>query len=432
MRNPARSVSGSPRLVLLEQPGRGLDLLGQEWLRTHLRGLSEQGAAILVMRRQLANMAGRIGQRIVGSVLSRLVSVVAGGIGLVLIAKDVWDLRHGVLPIIATEMKSSDSKAKVQEELASTIAEQIGEHMSEIARLSSDRIVGIWKDYRAAHAKVLELAERQADFRGFLDRVRAAALPRVDEVTGLLLVSEGEAGVLRRLADGTLDEAVNRLPEPAMEIARQTRSVETALAWNAVAGPSIDKVVEYDIFSRTKPSDFTTQSLSRVVGLGDPLAVKRLARVPPATRDVLFDLDPAVLSAAARGLDETGLSTLAGYMTGLAREPRQRLLDQVAKSPEGLGILTQPRVRDAVLGSQDHGAALDMLLRTAAEETPATLHNDVRLVLDGRIHPELLWHKHPIVVVAAGFGLVVLLLLLRRLFRRPDRTGREPPTTAAI
>ena len=57
--------------------------------------------AILLVRRQLANMAARIGQRLAGSILARLVSVVAGGIGLVLIAKDIWELRNGVLPIIA-------------------------------------------------------------------------------------------------------------------------------------------------------------------------------------------------------------------------------------------------------------------------------------------------------------------------------------------
>jgi len=59
-----RALSGSPRLVLLEQPGRGLDLLGQEWLRTHLRGLSEQGAAILVISYdldELLTLCHRIG-----------------------------------------------------------------------------------------------------------------------------------------------------------------------------------------------------------------------------------------------------------------------------------------------------------------------------------------------------------------------------------
>jgi hypothetical protein len=383
------------------------------------------GAAILVMRRQLANMAGRIGQRIVGSVLSRLVSVVAGGIGVVLIAKDVWDLRYGVLPIIATEMKSADSKDKVQDELAKTISEQINEHLGEISRQSSDRIVAIWRDYRAAHAMVLDLAERQADFRGFLDRVRAEALPRVDEVTALLLASEGEAGVLRRLADGTLDEAVNRLPEAAMEIARQTRSVDQALAWNSVAGPNIDKVTEYEIFRRAKPQDFTKKSLERIVALGDPLAVKRLATVAPETRDVLFDLDPAVLTAAARGLSENELATLSGYMTGLAREPRQRLLDRVAKAPEGLGAVTKPRVRDAILASADQGAALDMLLRSPQDDTPEALQNDLQLALQGQIHPELLWHKHPILSVLAIFGLLVFLLLVRRLFRRGP--SNQPP-----
>jgi hypothetical protein len=59
---------------------------------------------------------------------------------------------------------------------------------------------------------VLDLAERQADFRRFLDRVRPEVLPRVDEVTALLLPVEGEAGVMRRLSDGTLDFAVNKLP----------------------------------------------------------------------------------------------------------------------------------------------------------------------------------------------------------------------------
>ena len=35
-----------------------------------------------------------------------------------LIAKDIWDFRYGVLPIIATEMKSADTKEKVRAELA--------------------------------------------------------------------------------------------------------------------------------------------------------------------------------------------------------------------------------------------------------------------------------------------------------------------------
>ncbi len=377
------------------------------------------GAAILVMRRQLGNMAGRLGQRLVGSVLSRLVSVVAGGVGLVLIAKDVWDLRYGVLPIIATELKSTESKDKVQEELAASIADQIREHVADIAGHAADQIVEIWKEYRAAHAMVLDLAERQEEFRRFLDRVRPEVLPRVDEVTALLLPAEGEAGVMRRVSDGTLDLAVNKLPEPAMEIARQTRSLETALAWNAVAGTRIDKVLEFEVFQRAKPGDFTTQSLERVVALDDQLAIKRMVAIAPATRDVLFDLDPKVLTAAARGLDEAELTTFAGYLTGLPPQTRQRLLDHVAADPKALKSLSRPRVRDAVLASKDQGAALDIILRSDGADTPAALQNDVRLAWEGQVHPEILWHRHPILVVITGLATLIVLLLLRRVFRGP-------------
>jgi hypothetical protein len=356
------------------------------------------------------------------------VSVVAGGVGLVLIAKDVWDLRYGVLPIIATELKSDESKKSVQVELAAAISSQIGEHVIEIARHASDKIVDIWKEYRAAHAIVLDLAERQPGFRAFLDRVRPEALPRVDEVTGLLMPVEGEAGIMRRLGDGTLDMAVNKLPEPALEIARQTRSLEQALAWNAVAGTRIDKVFEFELFQRTKPADFTTQSLERLVALDDPVAVKRLAVVSPATRDLLFDLDPQVLKAAARSLNEGELAVFAGYLTGLSAQTRQRLLDRVAAEPASLKALTSPRARDAVLASRDQGAALEILLRTNDGDTPEALQNDLRLAWERQIHPEILWHRHPILVVLSGLAVLILLLLIRRLFRgpRPKEPGPGP------
>src|SRR6185295_4421251 len=187
------------------------------------------GAVVLVVRRQLSNMAARIGQRIVGAILSRLVSVVAGGIGLVLIAKDIWDFRHGVLPIVASEMKSAATKAKVREEITKTISDHINESLKEIADKTAERVVDIWLDFRRAHAKVVELAGRNPDFKRFLESIRASDLPRLDEVVALVLASEGEAGITRRLADGTLNLAVSNLPPAGIDIARETRSLEIAL-----------------------------------------------------------------------------------------------------------------------------------------------------------------------------------------------------------
>src|SRR5690606_36898446 len=121
------------------------------------------GAVALLTRRQLANLARQVGQRLVGSVLSRLVSIVAGGVGVALIAKDIWDLRHGVLPIIASEMKSTENKAKVQDELARSFSELISVHVDEIGAATANRVLDIWQDFRRAHARALDVAERNAD-----------------------------------------------------------------------------------------------------------------------------------------------------------------------------------------------------------------------------------------------------------------------------
>ena len=373
------------------------------------------------MRRQLANMAGRIGQRVAGSIVSRLVSVVAGGIGLVLIAKDVWELRNGVLPIIATEMKADTTKSKVQDELATAISEQIGQHVQEIGAQSADRVMAVWQDFRAAHAKVLELSERNANFKSFLESVRPQSIGRVSEVTALVLASEAEAGVSKRLADGSLHEAVNVMPEEAMEIARETRSLEKALAWNGVAGDLISKVVKFEVFRRAEPGDFTKISLGQLFALDDSLAVTRMAGTGRAARDVLFELNPAALTKVARVLDGPELETLASYMTGLSKEPRDQLLVAVGEAPAELRILSRPRVRDAVLASADQAAAVSMVLAPAQDATLKTTGEDLKLAWDGRIAPILIWEKHPMAAIALAAALILILLFFRRLVRPRGR-----------
>lgn len=383
-------------------------------------GAGIAGAAVLLMRRQLANMATRVGQRLVGSVLARLVSVVAGGIGLVLIAKDIWDLRNGVLPIIASEMQSAENKQKVQEELAKTFAEQISGHIEEIGADTADRIIEIWRDFRGAHAEALGLAERNPQFKAFLDSLSPAALPRLDEVVSLLLAEEGEAGLVRRLGDGTLNTAVNGLPVPAMDIARETRSVDTGLKWAAIAGSDLPKVVELSLYRRTTPEQLTRPGLQRLLALDDPLPIVRLASIDRGARDTLFELNDTDLKKLARSLSETELSSLSRYLTGLQKEPRERVLQAVAADPAKIHSLSSARVREAVIASSDQSAAVGIMLRSGSMLDLNAVSQDLRLVVDGRVSPILLWDKHPALIVVALFlGLILLLLLRRLLFTRP-------------
>jgi hypothetical protein len=373
------------------------------------------GTVILVVRRQLANMASRIGQRVVGSILSRFVSVVASGVGVVLIAKDIWDFRHGVLPIVASEMKAKETKDKVRDELAKSVAEQIGDSLKEIAERTAERVVEIWLEFRRAHAKVVELAERQDDFKRFLESVKAADLPRLDETVDIVLASEGETGVLKRLGDGTLHRAVTGLPPAALDIARESRSLEAALKWSAVAGDSLPKVVEYEVHRRAKAEDFTTASLQRLLGLQDKLAITRLASLTPAARAGLFELDTAELKGLSRALDDSQLDSLSRYLTGLDKASAQRVLRAAVQSPARMAELGKPRVRDAIIGSSDQAAAVAMMLQANSLPDPSLLLEHVKLALEGRVSPWLIWEKHPVSLLGAGLVALILLLLTKRL-----------------
>lgn len=420
----ARAVTGEAGKDVAFNPEQGAaDVSPGTVLRQSSGGIA--GAAVLLMRRQLGNMASRVGQRLVGSVLARVVSTVAGGVGLVLIAKDIWDLRHGVLPIIATEMKSKENKAKVQDELARSFKEQISEHVEEIGAATAARVIDIWRDFRSAHAQALGLAERNAEFKAFLDSLKPQALARLDEVVSLVLAGEGEAGLLHRLGDGTLNTAVNSLPGPAMEIARQTRSVDAGLKWSALAGADLPKVVELGLYRRTAPDNITQGSLKRILSLEDRVAILRLTGLEPSVRDMLFELGDSDLKVLARSLTEAELATLSRYLTGLEREPRERVLRTVAGNPARMQSLASERVRVAVVASADQTAAVDMMLRAGGALDPAVIAADVRLVADGRVSPILLWEKHPLVLVAGGLLVLILLLMLRRLLF-PGRHRRAP------
>lgn len=387
------------------------------------------GATILIVRRQLANLATRVGQRIAGSVLSRLVSVAAGGIGLVLIAKDIWEFRNGILPIIASEMKSQATKDKVKEELSTTIAQQIGEHVKEIAQASADRVVEIWKEFKRAHAIALRIAEGNGAFRAFLDSVAPSRLSRLDEIVGIIVAGEGESAVVSRLGDGTLNTAVHVMPEAAIQIARETRSLQDAIAWNGIAGDKVAAVLEYDLHKRAKPTDFTLASLNRLLALQDRAAIMRLASVPAKAREALFAIGGNDLNVLTRNLSEDELTTLASYLDGLQAEPRERVLRAVATSPSKMQVLARTRVRDAIITSADQSEAVGMMLETPGAFSPHLFLHDAKLALAGKVNPLLLWDKHPAGAGLAGAMALLFLLWFTRLFRRPHKARNTAPAS---
>ncbi len=420
----ANALAGDASKGVIVDPSKGSsDVSAGSMLKES--GGSLAGATILIVRRQLANLAERIGQRIVGSVLSRLVSVVAGGVGLVLIAKDLWDFRNGVLPIIAQEMKTPATKEKVRNELATTLNEQMNEHVKEIAQAAADQVIDVWQSFRRAHALVLRIADQNGEFKAFLDGVKPEALPRLDEVVSILVASEGEASILRRLQDGSLNTAVHLMPDKGLEIARDLKSVQAGLDWTALAGDQLSNVVEYELHKRINPKDLTRASLDRILALNDRTAIIKIASISPAARDMLFTLDSKDLDSLLRSLSDDELMALAGYLSGLKPEPREKVLRAVASEPAKMQILASHRVRERIIASSDQSAAVDMMLAPASGLSAQAFAHDVTLVWDGRVAPLLLWDKHPQAVAIAGFLSLILLFWFARLFRPRRITGPQ-------
>lgn len=387
------------------------------------------GLVAIIMRRQLGNLASRVGQRLVGAVLGRVVSVVAGGIGVVLIAKDIWELRNGVLPIIASEMKSRPTREKVQAELANSIATEIEAHIKEIGNRTAERVIDIWREFRSAHAKVLELAERNAEFKAFLDNVSPGNLARLDEIVALQLPAGGEARLLSRVADGSLAEAVQKWPAGVMDIARDRRSLEAGFKWRALAGDAlIPKVLEFEIHRSADPSQLTRAGLERILSLDERVSIGRLAPLSPRDLEPLLELGSDDLKRLARALGGDELTSLSGYLTALDKPAAKLMLTSVAQSPARMQWLAPAHVREAILASRNQTAAVSMMLRGGEILDLGEFLKDVDEVRAGAVSPRLLLWRYPIGLAVMGvLALAVLLLLWRAIWgRRPSRAHAAP------
>ena len=379
------------------------------------------GAVILLVRRQLSRMAQRLGQRVVGAVLGRLVAVVAGGIGVVLIAKDVWDLRYGVLPIVAEEMKSQATKAKVKDELARVIEEQIASQLEELADRASTRIIDIWREFRLAHLKVLQLAKTNAQFKNFIETARPDQLARVDEIVAIALRQGNEGTIDRMMQSGTLQRAVVQLPDAGLQIARETQSIDLALSWWDLAGEQLSDVVKFSLYKKTQPDAFTLAQLKRLLNLKDATVIARLAEVSPQSREVLMNIGDDRIVPIAREMQPDQLAILAGYMTALGAPARQEIIATIAAAPDRIGVLTPGYVQQGLQHSNDQLAAVKMMFRMDRGLDINVIRSDFHLVWQRQVSPLLMWSKHPVAIVAIGLLFLFLLLVMRRVLLMPGR-----------
>ena len=201
----------------------------------------------------------------------------------------------------------------------------------------------------------------------------AGQLARLGEIVELIVQQEGEPAVFQRLAANSLKTALDTLKLDGVEIARQTRSLDTAIAWSELAGSRIDEVLRFNVYSRIRPEQISRAELSRLLNrwmtaqLFTGWLRCRAQRASaclhcPRAKAARASLDPA-------GRGGTGSRSRAMRRNCLTNRSVE-LLKLISENPARMQRLADPGLQDAVLDSNDKGAAIDMLLKSGGAFQP--------------------------------------------------------------
>jgi len=385
---------------------------------------SISGLVLIVTRRVIGKVVQSVGTRIAGMVASRIVSSVAGLAGLALIAKDIYDAGDGVFPIIAERMKSDETKLLIKEEIGKSIQTDISQQVEPIADETAERIYTVWLDFKQKYNRLLALSEKYPAFAEFLKNRRLDQLGRLGQIVDIVNGTEGgEAAVLTRVANGSLNRALLDLNDAALVIAEEQKSIDKALRWSQVAGRDLPRVVELGVYRWLPVEGLTAETLQKILSINDRIAVGRIANLSPEARELILSLPGDQVREFARRLNDRQLAAFADYERNLEPAAAKRLLRAVTDDPTVMRDLTAEGIREGILGSRDQLAALEMMLQDAPSLfSYSRIFKDADLVSGGSVAFRVFWERYWIAVIVGLFLILVVLSWLRRLlFGRPQQ-----------
>jgi hypothetical protein len=394
---------------------------------------SISGLVLIVTRRVIAQIVESLGARIAGVVASRIVSAVAGLIGLALIAKDIYQAGAGVFPIIEERMKSDETKNLIKEEVGKTIQADIGQQIETIAQETAERLYAGWLDFKQKYKRLLELSEKSATFADFLKDRRLEQLGRLGQIVDILYGSEGEKGVLDRVTNGSLNKALLDLSDAGLTIAENQKSIDKALHWVAVGGRDLPRIVDLGIYKWLSPDGLSQENLQKILSLNDKIAVARIANLSPEARELILNLPADQMRDFARRLNDRELAAFADYERHLEPTAARRLMRAVSEDPSLMQELAGEGLRQAVLSSRNQLAALNMAIHDdAGLLSYGRIIKDAELVRDGTVGYRVFWERYWLSIVIAGFILLLFLSWIRRLlFGRPQIVIKDQGKTRA-
>ncbi|MGO9487111.1 MAG: hypothetical protein ACLPX9_21480 [Rhodomicrobium sp.] len=388
---------------------------------------SISGIVLIVTRDVIASLVESIGTRIAGVVATRIVSSVAGLIGLILIAKDLYEAGEGVFPIIADRMKSDETKALIKDEMGKAIQTDITQQVGNIAQETADRIYSVWLDFKQKYKLLLSLSENSPAFAEVLKDARLAQLSKLGQIVEILYGSEGENRIFERAADGSLNKALLDLNDAGLAIAAERKSLADGLRWTAVAGQDLPRVVDTGIYRWLSPDGLSHETLEKLLSVNDKIALGRIGNLTPEQRDFVLSLPGGQMRDFARRMSDRELAAFAEYERRLEPGAAKALLRAVTETPGVMQELSGEGLQRAIFSSRDQSAALNMVIHSDASLfSYGRIVKDAELVRNGEVGYRVFWERYWPSIALAGFLALMLLSWLRRLFfGRPQVIVKE-------
>lgn len=363
-------------------------------------------------------VAGNIATRILGRAGSSVIPVVGWIVGGGLIVWDVVDsVARGPFPTIRRQLAGDETQGRIQQEITASLREDMPTVSSEISAGIANEIFTEWQAFTQSFNSVLELAERNAEFRQELNTTPEIDLYKLTEVIQIV----PEAAVLEATQKGELRRVVE-LPESSLEILETSASIPTVLAWADLAGTQLDDVVDNEVYRYKAPEDFSQRTLERLLETDSAATIERVAALPTGAMNTLLqDLPTANLNALADEFGTAELETVAWYADALPREPFSALVVRLLERPSRLEKFAPDAVRNAVVESRERFTAVALIGSepTNIVDFPLQVLGDLGKVFDGRVQPRVFLAAYSIggLLIVAVFLLLSLLIVFWLLTR---------------
>ena len=332
-------------------------------------------------------VAGKIIGRIIGKAGSSLIPVAGWVIGLGLIVWDLWEGGKGALPQIQDALQSEEVKAKIRQEVADSIKDGLPEEVSIVSLEIAVNLVEDWNRFCDTNRAVCTLAQENSTFQDILDYTPLDQVGKVVTLVNTFIDNIGRSDLEKAIDDSQFEKLLV-LPEETFVILGATKSVDTTLAWAALAGDRLPKVAEFQLYQQKKPDDFTPELLRTVLNLD---SIDTVNKVTPLTSDQLTKLitfaDTNFVRLVNR-LSAEEISQLTTYLETTTTPPTAQLASELASGQQTVASLLTPAVAVAP---------------TATPETPA---------LTGLPPLTAIWQFVYANSITVAFGVILLAALL--------------------